>query len=258
MSKLGFLCIFLVMFFAVSSCVSHSDATEIETRKETVAAGELIRQSDVLYSQRENLDKLREGIALLRRARSSEPQNFEAWWKLAQANYFLGKNSPDDTESEKAFKEGIGAAKRAMQIAPEKPDGYFWTGANLGGEAQRNTLSGITSVSEIREMMQKVIEIQPDHQGASAYDALAQVELGTRLTGGSTEKAIEYLQKGLALNKENAYLHLHLAEAYLALDRDGEARKQIDAVLKMKPPEEYLPEYNDAARQAQKLLKTKF
>ena len=258
MSKLGFLCIFIVMLFALSSCVSESDATEFETSKEKVAAAELIRQSDELYRQRENPEKLREAIALLRRARGSEPQNFEAWWKLSQASYFLGKNSSDSAESEKAFKEGLGAAKRATQLAPDKPDGYFWTGANLGGEAQKSTLSGLTNVSEIRESMQKAIEIQPDYQGASAYDALAQIELGTRFTGGSAEKALEYLEKGIALNKENPYFYLHLAEAYLALDRDAEARKQIDALLRMKPPAGFEPEYNDAARQAQKLLKTKF
>jgi hypothetical protein len=257
MSKLGFLCIIFVMLF-VSSCVSESDATVTTSLKETVPITELIKQSDELYRQREDLNKLRESLKLLKRARTAEPENFEVNWKIAQADYFLGKNSPDDKESAKAFKEGIEAAKAASRLAPDKPDGYFWTGANLGGQAQKDAISGITSLGEIREAMNKVIEIQPDYQAASAYDALAQIELHTRLTGGSAEKALEYLEKAQALGKENSYINLHLAEAYLALDRDADARKQIDIILKTKPNPDFLPEYKDAERQARKLLETKF
>ena len=258
MSKLGFLCIFFVMLFAATACATHSDATESETTKESVPIADLIKQSDELYRQRENLDKLREALALLRRARSVEPQNFEVNWRIAQANYFLGKNSTDEKESAKAFKEGIEVGRLLSRTAPDKPEGYFWIGANLGGQAQKNALSGITSVGEIRQAMQKVIEIQPDYQGASAYDALAQIELRTRLTGGSAEKALEYLEKAQTLTKDNAYIQLHLAEAYLALDRDAEAKKQIDIILKTKPHPDFVPEYKDVEKEAQKLLKTRF
>lgn len=257
MSKLAFLCIIFVTLIW-SGCASQNDATESETVKETVPVADLLKQSDEFYRQREDLSKLREGLKLLKRARAAEPQNFEAHWKIAQADYFLGKNSPDEKESAKAFKEGIEAAKAATRIAPDKPDGYFWTAANLGGQAQKDTLSGITSLGDMRAAMNKVIEIQPDYQGASAYDGLAQLELKTRLTGGSAERAVEYLQKGLVLNKENSYLHVHLAEAYLALGREAEAKKEIDYVLKTKPDAEFLPEYRDAEKQARKLLETRF
>jgi len=106
--------------------------------------------------------------------------------------------------------------------------------------------------------MRKVIEIQPDYHGASAYDALAQIELKGVFAGGKAEKALEYLEKARSLDKENIYIYLHLAEAYLALDRDADAKKQIDFLLKMKPDAEFQPEYDDAARQARKLLETRF
>ena len=48
-------------------------------------------------------------------------------------------------------------------------------------------------------------------------------------------------------------LRLHLAEAYLAVNRKAEARKQIDALLAMKPDPNYLPEYDDAIAQARKV-----
>jgi predicted Zn-dependent protease len=106
--------------------------------------------------------------------------------------------------------------------------------------------------------MQKVVEIQPDYQGATAFDALAQLELATRLTGGSAEKAVEYLEKALTYEKDNSYIRLHLAEAYLAVQKNSEAKTQLDYILKMKPNPEYQVEYQEVLEKAKKMLDTKF
>lgn len=245
-------------FLALTACAPKSEA-EAESPRETVSPADLIKQSDELYRQREDLTKLREAISLLKRARSGESQSFEVNWRLAQANYYLGKHSTDAKESDKAFTDGINYARIAARLAPEKPHGHFWLGANLGGEAEKSPYTkGIAAMGEIRAAMRKVIELEPAYEGASAYDALAQLELKGGFAGGKAEKALEYLEKGLAVDKTNPYANLHLAEAYLALNRETEAKKQIDVLLKMKPHPDYQPEYNDAVRQAKKLLETKF
>jgi tetratricopeptide (TPR) repeat protein len=106
--------------------------------------------------------------------------------------------------------------------------------------------------------MNKVIELQPDYQGASAYDALAQVELATRLKGGDALKAVNYLEKGLQLAPDNTNIRLHLGEAYLAVKRDADARKQLDQLLQMKPNPEYIPEYRECVEKAKKLIQSNF
>lgn len=251
-------CIIFVMLF-LSACSSRENYDDSETKKETVSAAELIKQADALYEKRDNPDNLRQGIGLLQRARNAEPKNYEANWKLSQFDYYLAAHTTDDKEIEKAFKQGISAGETASSIAPEKPDGYFWTGANLGGKARKNPLTdGATSVGAIKEQMNKVIEIQPDYQGASAYDALAQVELGTRILGGSADKAVEYLEKAMALEDNNSNIRVHLAEAYLATNRKADAKKQLEYVLKMKPDPQFLPEFQESTEQAKRLLDTKF
>ncbi|HEX8367196.1 MAG TPA: tetratricopeptide repeat protein [Pyrinomonadaceae bacterium] len=247
-----------LIFLAFTACAPHSEA-ESEKRRETASANDLIKQADELYRRREDLAKLRESIAFLKRARPADSENFEANRRLAQANYFLGKHSADEQESDKAFADGINYARVAVRLNPDKPDGHFWLGACLGGEAEKSPFTkGITAMGEIRALMRKVIEIEPAYEGASAFDALAQMELKGGFAGGKAEKALEYLEKGLAVDRTNPYANLHLAEALLALDRKAEAKKQIDVLLKMKPNPDYQPEYNDAARQAKKLLETKF
>ena len=106
--------------------------------------------------------------------------------------------------------------------------------------------------------MNKVVEIQPDYQSASAYDALGQLELATRLKGGDAKKAVELLEKGLQMAPDNTNIRIHLAEAYLAVKRDADARKQLDHLLQMKPHPEYVPEYREAVEKAKKLIETNF
>lgn len=258
MSRFAFLCIFFVMI-ALSGCNSSITDEEPAKSNETVPTADLIKQADGFYKQRENLDKLREGISLLQRARGADPKNYEANWKLARFNYYLGSHTEDEKESEKAFKEGIYAGRVASNIAPDKPDGYFWTGANIGGKAQKNPFTeGLMSIDDIRGKMYKVIEIQPDYEGASAYDVLAQVELRTRIMGGSAEKAAEFLEKAISLEPDNSNSRLHLADAYLSLKRKADAKKQLEYIVQMNPDPDYLPEHKISLERAQKLLKSRF
>lgn len=244
------------------SCASSSVAEpEMSQAKPTIAPKEAIAKAEELYKERENLDKVREAVKTLDQARDMNNRNFEVEWKFARFNYFLGsRKNIGEEEAEKVLKAGLSAAKIAKRLESNKPEGHFWYAALLGEQSKRNPVTvGAVSVDEIREAINKVIEIEPSYQGASAYDALGQLEMGTRgFAGGSAEKAVEYYEKGLELEKENAYIYLHLAEAYLAVKKDTEAKQMIDKVLSLKPNPDYLPEYKEAEAEAKKLLKEKF
>jgi Tfp pilus assembly protein PilF len=106
--------------------------------------------------------------------------------------------------------------------------------------------------------MNKVIELDPGFQGASAYDVLAQIELRSRLTGGKPENAVEYLEKAIGIEKNNTYLYLHLAQAYIATKQNDKAKQQLEHILKMTPDPAYIPEHKKAVEEAQKMLETRF
>jgi tetratricopeptide (TPR) repeat protein len=249
----------LVILLSFTGCTKPAETqTENTETIDAVQLAELVKHSDDLYAQREDLGKLREALKLLRRARGSDPQNFEVQWRISRADYFLGDNTADEKESAKAFKEGVDAGKAARALEKNRAEGYFWYGANLGGQSENDTLTGLTSIGDIRDSMNKVIEIDPSFEGASAFDALAQVEMGTRLTGGSNEKAVEYLQKGMQYSKDNSYIYEHLAEAYVDMSKKAEAKKQIDTLLKLRPYPGYEPEHKKAVEEAKKLLETRF
>lgn len=258
-SNLYILITIVITWWALSGCASDGVATTPRERVSPEAIEIALTEAENLFRQREDLDKLRTSIKSLERVRDPENRNYQVEWTYAKHNYFLGKFSTNEKEAEESLGKGRDAGKIASRVDPSKPDGHFWFAANLGELAKRSPITiGLRSVDDIQEAMTKVIELQPDYQGASAYDALAQVELATRIKGGDAQKAVDYLEKGLELAPANTNIRVHLAEAYLAVKRDAEAKKQIDHLLTMKPDPEYMPEYRESVEKARKLLKTNF
>lgn len=246
----------MVMALACFVLISCSSRPEVqETTQDKAAAAELITQADKLYRERADLARTREGILLLGRALAADSGSYDAAWRLARLNYFLGSHTEDERESERAFDKGIEAARRAVKLREDKPEGHFWLGANLGGQAQQSALSGLAAIDEIRAEMAKVIRLDEGFQGGSAYMALGQVDLeAPRLFGGDSKRAVEVLEKNLRYGENNVLYRLRLAQAYLAVNRKEDARRELDHILAMKPDPDYLPEYNDAVAQARKLL----
>ena len=60
--------------------------------------------------------------------------------------------------------------------------------------------------------------------------------------------------EGFTFGEPNAFLHLHLAEAYKKVGRNNDARRELKKILDMTPEQSYLPEYKAASADAQKLL----
>src|SRR5262249_14710791 len=196
-----------------------------------------------LYDGREDLVKARVAVAALRQARTADYGNYEAAWKLARAEYYLAQHTDSDDERSDLFREGIQSGKAAVQLQPNKPDGHFWLGANYGGDSEHSTLAGLTNVEDIRREMEQVLKLDESYLSGSAYLGLGQLYLrAPRALGGDNGKAISYLEKGLKYGADNALLHARLAEAYAAVNRDADARKQIEIVSTLTPDPKFKPE----------------
>lgn len=248
----------VILSILASGCNSTVDSEGEPTPNPNVNVAELIARADELFKHREDPKNVSEAIEALKRVRQADRKNYEAAWKLSQLYFYLGKYSKDDKESDQALKDGADAGKIATRIETEKPEGYFWLGANLGERAKRSPVTGLASIGEIREAMNKVIALQPGFDGASAYDVLAQIELQTDIVGGSAKKAVEYLETAISLEKNNSNLYLHLGEAYLAVDRNAEGKKQLETVVSMKPDPDHLFEHREAVEEAKKVLQNRF
>jgi tetratricopeptide (TPR) repeat protein len=242
----------LVLLCGVGGCRSQQAVTEAPV--EAVPVADLVAQADRLYPQREDLARVREGLGLLRRARSADANNYDVSWRIARLDYYLGAHTKDREERDKAFEEGIEAGKRAVALQDNRPEGHFWLGANHGGVAQTSLLGGMAAIDDIREQMNAVLRTDEGYQSGSAYMVLGQVELEAGRMMGDPEQAVQYLEKGLKLGPNNALLRLRLAQAYIKVNRKDDARKQLDAITRLTPDPNYLPEHKEAVAEARKLL----
>lgn len=236
--------------------IACNEATPDESvAADTASATEDITNADQLYAQRADLLQLRRGIVSLRQALTKDPGNYDAAWKLSKFNYYLATHTDDSNERDTAFQAGIDAGKTAVQLHNDKPDGHFWLGANYGGAAEHSAIQGLATVSDIRNEMQTVLNLDQGYQNGSAYMVLGLLDLhAPAIVGGDPKKAVEEMEKGLAFGEPNAFLHLHLAEAYQKVGRNDDARREIKKILSMTPDPDYMPEYKEASADAQKLL----
>lgn len=238
---------------AAISCSKQPDVQQ-EAALDKAAVPDMIAQADKLYTERADLARAREGVTLLRRSLATDTGNYDAAWRLARFDYFLGFHTTSETERESAYREGAEAGQRAVKLQEGKPEGHFWLAANIGGKAQVSPLNGVTAVDEIRGEMERVIQLDEGFQAGSAYMGLGQLYLeAPSMLGGDPKKGLDILEKGRRFGEENAIYHVRLAQAYIAADRKEDARRELDKVQNMKPDPNYLPEYNDAVAEARKL-----
>jgi tetratricopeptide (TPR) repeat protein len=250
--KLGLLIILTAVTIGGISC--GKAATAPEDRAAARPSTEAIAEADQLYGGRTDLVKVRQGVVTLREAQAEDQSNYDLAWRLAEFNYYLGAHTPETAERDKAFHDGIEAGKLAVKLQDGKPDGHFWLGANYGGQAKNSMLAGLSEFDDIKREMETVIKLDEGYQSGSAYLALGQLYLeAPGIMGGDTQKAIQYLEKGLKLGPDNALLRAQLVAGYVEAHRNEDARKQIDALLAMKPAPGYEPEHNEAVAEVKNL-----
>ena len=256
MSNINRYSIVVISICLLLLAASCTESTRYESpAADSASAAEDITTADQLYGQRADLMQLRRGIISLRQALTKDPGNYDAAWKLSKFDYYLASHTDDSNERDTAFREGIATGKTAVQLHNEKPDGHFWLGANYGGTAERSAIQGLATVSDIRSEMETVLRLDEGYQNGSAYMVLGLVYLNAPgIVGGDPKKAVEEMQKGLRFGEANAFLHLHLAEAYRKVGRNDDARQEIKKILSMTPDPNYLPEYKESSAAAQKLL----
>ena len=244
------------MVFSVVGCNPRGGEAPAATGPaDAKIAAEKVVEAEPLYEARDDMAKARLAVTTLRQAHTLDYGNYEAAWKLSRAAFFVADRTDNDSERDDMFREGTEAGRAAVQLQPEKPDGHFWLGANYGGTASHSTLANLSSFNDIKTEMEKVLKLDESYEGYSAYLGLGRLYLhAPKVLGGDTGKAIDYLEKGLKLNPNNAVMRYDLAEAYEANNRDGEAKKQVEMILASAPDPKYVAEHKDAINKSKKLM----
>jgi len=218
----------LISILVLSSAFSQSQQTQ---------AGAIAR-ADELFTGRDDVDKLKQAVALTEQLTAREPSSYDAWWRLARLRYYLGDREKDESKKATLFRGGFEAAKRAVALDDKRVEGHFWFAANQGEYADlKGALQSLGLVKTIRKGFEAALAIDPAYENGAIYSALGQIDLNLpRLLGGNERRGIDRLEQGLKVGPNNAELKVTLADVYQKKGRTDEARKLLESVLTLNDP----------------------
>lgn len=202
-------------------------------------------KADNLFVGRDQVDSLKQAIAIVEELRAKDQANYEALWRLAKFKYYLADQETDAAKKTKLYEAAIEAGKKAVAVDGNRVEGHFWLAASDGEYADlKGALSSIGLVKTIRKEFEAALAIDPLYENGAAYLALGQMDLSLpRIFGGSDKRGLERLEQGAQAAPTNIELKLALAEAYDKKGRKDEARKLLESILST----------NDAARSPKEL-----
>ena len=170
--------------------------------------------------------------------------------------YWLGGHEESEEKQRAALERGVEVGQQAIKLQSGRPEGHFWTAANMGALAESYGLrQGLKYRGTIREELEIVLKIDPAYQRGSADRALGRwYHRVPGLFGGSDKKSEEHLRKSLTYNPDSTVSRFFLAETLLDLDRRSEAVTELQKVVVAPYDPEWEPEDRDYKKKASDLL----
>ncbi len=213
------------------------------------------RDPDALYRNRENLASARGAAAIWNARVKADATDFDSWWKLARAYYWLGGRGPQEGRRPD-LERGIAAADAAIALRSDRPEGYFWKAANMGALAESfGVRQGLKYRTAIKVALETVLRLDAGFQQGSADRALGRWYFKVPgLFGGSKKRSEEHLRRSLTYNPNSHASRFFLAETLVATGRDAEARAELTQILAAPIDPDWGPEDREFKHKAQDLL----
>ena len=128
--------------------------------------------ADALYANRTDLASARRAAELWSMAVKQDAKNFDAAWKLSRADYWLGTHA-SESERRTFLEAGVEAGRTAVAAQPNRPEGHFWTAANMGALAESfGRRAGLKYRKPIKEELETVLRLDAPFLQGSADRAL--------------------------------------------------------------------------------------
>lgn len=201
------------------------------------------------------------------RATRLDSANYEANWRTALALIDVGAETPDSVKS--AARDSMYAlaetyARRAVALRPDDADGHFALADAIGrASLTKGKRERVERAKEIRDEALKAIQLNPKHDGAYHILGRWNAEI-MRLSGvqrfvaknflggavfnqASWNGAVANMERAVELDPQRIFHRLDLALIYLDLERDAEARTQLQRIAALPSSDPGDPRYKQEA-----------
>ncbi len=172
------------------------------------------------------------------------------------ASFYAGFKASSDKEKEEWYSKAEKAAKKAIEIDPDYPEGHFELARTQGRLAQfRGILASLGLASSVRDNLNEALKLRPGYDEAMVALAIWNLELAQKgvgwMYGASTGRVIPLFEKAISINPTSIAHRLEYGNALIRLKKPAEARVQLEKALEL-PANTYADRMNQ--EKARKLL----
>jgi len=206
---------------------------------------------DVAYPQ--SLKSEVEELLVLQNQRSSDPRLLT---QLAGLYLDMGDDwYREEQDKIVAYQKGAEFAQHSLRLLETQPIAHFYYAANVGQASQLQGLwVSAGAVEEIRTHVTRSLEL--DSQYAPALYMMGRLldELPW-FWGGDTDRACDFLKKGLASDPTYAHARLNLAKWYIKEQQISLAKRELQKVIQIPPRHRLYSWVHSYKPEATRLLK---
>ena len=245
-TKLGYLCLFLVIFFPFGLMAADNTA-----------------EADKLY-RLGGLENYKQAIELLEKELAANPDSYEANWKCSRSHREYGnKAKSQKVDGWKDIcaeygKKGMQYAQKAIELEPGRPDGHYYYGLNVG--IYSDGVSIFTALSEglkdkTQTSFEKTYEIDKMYKEAGPMLSLGRFWAVLPWPMRDRDKSLEYYREYQATEyfADNLEAHFYLGEVLYQIG--GKENKAEAKGLLEKAATSEDPYFADQAKDLLKKLK---
>jgi tetratricopeptide (TPR) repeat protein len=215
----------------------------------SLMAADEMAEADQFFDQG-GLENFKQAIALYQKVLAEDPNNYEANWKCARAHREYGDTAK--TESVEGWKdicakygkEGMQYAQKAIEIEPQKPDGYYYYGLNVG--IYSDGVSIFTALSEgLKEKTQgsfeKTYELDKMYNKAGPMISLGRFWQVLPWPMRDRKKSLKYYREYQTTKyfADNDEVHVYLGELLIQIggkDNKAEAKGYLEKAAQSDDP----------------------
>jgi len=192
-----------------------------------LVAADHVAEADRLFDQG-GLENYKQALELYKKALAETPNDYQVNWKCARAHREYGNAAKiEKAEGWKKTcaqygKEGMNYAQKATEIEPEKPDGYYYYGLNVG--TYSDGLSILTALSEglkgkTQNSFEKAYKLDKMYNEAGPMIALGRFWQVLPWPMRDRKKALKYYREyqGTQYFADNIEMHVYLGELLIQI-----------------------------------------
>jgi tetratricopeptide (TPR) repeat protein len=217
-------------------------------------AEDYLAEADKIFDEG-GVENFKKSIELYQKAVEQQPDDYEANWKLARAiREYADKSRKKGVEGWKDIcakygKEGMQYAQKAIELKPERPDGYYYYGLNVG--IYSDGVSILTALGEglkgkTQQSFEKAYEINKLYKDGGPMLALGRFWAVLPWPMTDRKKALAYYREYQQTEyfATNTEAQVFLAELLIEMGGDknkAEAKGYVEKALQSDDP--YFKDY---------------